>query len=89
MGLGTGFQDNGVTCKSPANQLSEFMDTIINNGLTIDHVWFDIDSTADTCNAWNLGAVANLKLANDWIYILRTNGPLFGIHANGLVATAY
>jgi len=82
---GTGTQPTGVACKAPSTQLSEFKAVISNNAMTLDRVWFDVEPTSGTCNAWNLGASANLALAKQWTSLLRSSGLKFGIYANGSV----
>jgi hypothetical protein len=76
-----------VACKSPATQLSEFLAAIDNNGMTLGHLWFDIEPTStakgDACNAWNLGASANEALAKEWVAALEGSKRTWGIYANG------
>lgn len=76
-----------MACKSPATQLSEFLAAIDNNGMTLGHLWFDIEPTStakgDACNAWNLGASANEALAKEWVAALEGSKRTWGIYANG------
>lgn len=79
----TGTQPTGVACKSPATQLAEFLNAIDNNGMTLGTLWFDIEPTSGTCNAWNLGATQNTALARQWVSLLQGSGRKWGIYANG------
>lgn len=79
----TGTQPTGVACKSPATQLSEFLNAIDSNGMTLGTLWFDIEPTSGTCNAWNLGATQNTALARQWVSLLQGSGRKWGIYANG------
>ena len=83
----TGTQSNGVACKDPTTQLSEFLAAIDGNGMTLGYLWFDIEPTStasgDACNAWNLGASANEELATEWVSALQGSGRDWGIYANG------
>jgi hypothetical protein len=79
----TGTQPTGVACKDPSTQLSEFLNYIDNNGLQLDYLWFDIEPTSGTCNAWNLGASANTALAQQWVSLLQGSGKTWGVYANG------
>lgn len=64
-------------------QLSEFMAAINDNGMTLDHLWLDIEPTSGECNAWNLGASENEALAKEWVSLLVNSGKKWGIYANG------
>jgi len=79
----TGTQPTGVACKSPATQLAEFLNAIDSNGMTLGTLWFDIEPTSGTCNAWNLGATQNTALARQWVSLLQGSGRKWGIYANG------
>ncbi|EHL02548.1 putative GH family 25 lysozyme 4 [Glarea lozoyensis 74030] len=83
----TGTQDTGVACKSPTAQLQEFLGVVDANSMVISNYWFDIEPTStasgDPCNAWNLGAAANEKLAKEWVVALKATGRKWGIYANG------
>jgi hypothetical protein len=82
----TGNQANGVLCKSPATQISEFLAAIDENGMTISHYWFDLEPTpGGECEAWNLGSAANEALAKQWVAELQKTGRNWGIYANGSV----
>jgi hypothetical protein len=89
----TGTQPNGVACKSPSTQLSEFLAAVDNNGMSISHYWFDIEPTSTAngaaCNAWNLGASANEALAKQWVSLLQNSGRTWGIYANGFVFVSH
>ncbi|MCJ1311667.1 hypothetical protein MMC25_005340 [Agyrium rufum] len=79
----TGTQPTGVACKSPTTQINELLNVISANKIDVEYLWFDIEPTSGACNAWNLGATANLKLAQQWIAALRATGLNWGIYANG------
>ena len=81
----TGTQPTGVACKSPQTQLNEFLKVISDNGMQLGYIWFDIEPTSGTCNAWNLGASANTALAKQWVSLLEGSGKKWGIYANGHV----
>ncbi len=79
----TGTQPTAVACKSPSTQLAEFLKVIDDNGMKLGYLWFDIEPTSGTCNAWNLGASANVALARQWVTLLQGSGRTWGIYANG------
>ncbi|KAI9838130.1 MAG: hypothetical protein M1819_006286 [Sarea resinae] len=79
----TGTQPTGVSCKSPTDQLNELINTISDNDMNLEYLWFDIEPTSGTCNAWNLGADDNESLANEWITALQNTGLNWGVYANG------
>jgi hypothetical protein len=79
----TGTQPTGVACKSPSAQLAEFLQVIDNNNMNLGYLWFDIEPTSGTCNAWNLGTSANIALAKQWVSLLQGSGRNWGIYANG------
>ena len=85
---GTGTQPTGVACKSIQTQLNELLDVISENKIIVQRLWFDIEPTSGTCNAWNLGASANLALAKQWVAALKGTGLKWGIYANGLVMSS-
>jgi hypothetical protein len=72
-----------VTCKEPATQLSEFLTVIKDNDMVLDYLWFDLEPTSGTCNAWNLGDSDNQALAEQWVSLLQSSGHNWGIYANG------
>ncbi|KAI9766540.1 MAG: hypothetical protein M1840_006498 [Geoglossum simile] len=77
-----GDQPTGVPCKAPEDQVQELIDTINSNGMNIQRLWFDIEPTTGVCNAWQLGADANLQTARAWIDVLGTTARDWGIYAN-------
>lgn len=79
----TGTQPTGVLCKDPSTQLAEFLNFIDTNNLQLDYLWFDIEPTSGTCNAWNLGASQNTELAQQWVSLLQGSGRKWGVYANG------
>lgn len=79
----TGTQPTGVACKAPATQLAEFLNYIDTNSLSLEYLWFDIEPTSGACNAWNLGATANIALAKQWVSLLEGSGRKWGVYANG------
>src|SRR6187402_1652838 len=85
----TGTQPTGVACKSPSTQLNEFLTYISNNNMQLGKLWFDIEPTSGTCNAWNLGASANTALAKQWVGLLQGSGRSWGIYANGSVISFF
>jgi hypothetical protein len=77
-----GTQPTGVACKSPSTQLNEFLSYILSNNMQLGMLWFDIEPTSGTCNAWNLGASANTALAKQWVSLLQGSVYNWGIYAN-------
>ena len=81
--IGTGPQPTGVACKSPTTQINEFLKVISDNNVLVQRLWFDIEPTTGTCNAWQLSKSGNEALAKQWITALKATGLKWGIYANG------
>ncbi|KAJ8071435.1 hypothetical protein OCU04_001756 [Sclerotinia nivalis] len=82
-GTPTGSEPN---CKSVATQMAEYLKVISDNNMDITMLWLDIEPTSvsnSACNAWNLGAAANEKLAKQWVAAMKATGLKWGIYANG------
>ncbi|MCJ1236264.1 hypothetical protein MMC14_004242 [Varicellaria rhodocarpa] len=79
----TGTQPTGVACKSPQTQINELLNVISANKIDVEYIWFDVEPTSGTCNAWNLGASANFALAKQWVSLLKATGLQWGIYGNG------
>ena len=71
-----------MPCKAPEDQVQELIDTIENNNLTINRLWFDIEPTITPCKAWQEDAATNLQTARDFITVLGTTARDWGIYAN-------
>jgi hypothetical protein len=66
--------------------MAEYLKVINDNKMDIDTLWLDLEPTTASgtgCNAWNLGAAANEKLAKEWIAKMKATGLKWGIYANG------
>ncbi len=87
--LGTGSQPTGVTCKSIATQINDFLAAVDGAGIKPAHLWLDIEPTStaagDACNAWQLGSAGNEALAKQWVAAIKGTGRKWGIYANALV----
>ena len=80
---GTGTQPTGVACKPIQTQINELLNVISANKIDVEYIWFDVEPTSGVCNAWNLGASANLALAKSWVSALKATGLKWGIYGNG------
>ncbi|KAI9647278.1 hypothetical protein NHQ30_003661 [Ciborinia camelliae] len=73
-------------CKSVDTQMAEYLKVISDNKMDITTLWLDLEPTSASsspCNAWNLGAAANEKLAKEWVAAMKATGLKWGIYANG------
>ncbi|KAM0160842.1 hypothetical protein ACHAQE_004436 [Botrytis cinerea] len=73
-------------CKSVDTQMAEYLKVISDNNMDIHTLWLDIEPTSvsnSPCNAWNLGAAANEKLAKQWVTAMKATGLKWGVYANG------
>ncbi|ESZ94369.1 glycoside hydrolase family 25 protein [Sclerotinia borealis F-4128] len=73
-------------CKSVDTQIAEYLKVISDNHMNINTLWLDLEPTSVSnypCNAWNLGAAANEKLAKQWVSAMKATGLKWGIYANG------
>ncbi|KAM3069022.1 hypothetical protein ACMFMF_008988 [Clarireedia jacksonii] len=87
-GTPTGSEPN---CKSVDTQMAEYLKVIDDNKMDIDTLWLDLEPTSASnspCNAWNLGAAANEKLAKEWVAKMKATGRKWGVYANGNQWTA-
>lgn len=76
-------QNLGVACKSIQTQINELVNFLAANRIIIQRLWFDVEPTSGTCNAWQLGGTANLALAKEWVAALKATGLKWGVYANG------
>ena len=83
----TGIQRNGVACKSPSTQISEFEAAVKAAGLEPGHLWLDVETCApnNPCTCWNQGGDENEAIAKEFISIIAKSTYKWGVYANGSV----
>ena len=81
----TGTQPNGVACKSPATQISEFEAAVKAAGLNPVHLWLDIEtcSSPNPCTCWNEGGDENEAIAKEFVSLMEKSSYKWGVYANG------
>ncbi|KAI9046801.1 hypothetical protein LZ554_008883 [Drepanopeziza brunnea f. sp. 'monogermtubi'] len=72
-------QTIGVACLSP----TKFLAVIDNKAMKLGRLWFDIEPTPGTCNAWNLATFRNMALAIEAMeFAAARKRTQVGIYAN-------
>jgi len=83
----TGIQPNGVACKSPSTQISEFEAAVKAAGLDPVHLWLDVEtcSPSNPCTCWNQGGDENEAIAKEFTSIMAQSTYKWGVYGNGSV----
>ena len=80
----TGTGHNGVACKPPTTQITDFENAVRAAGLAPTHLWLDIEPCAAgaTCTCWNQNAATNLAVARQFVARMRQSPYSWGVYAN-------